>query len=402
MKRKIQIHFIFICLIIFSINNTASSQDSSEAVSGIAMAKLMADSEMQHFPECSLVDGKKESWNYTSGLVSLAMIKMWEQTGDKKYYDYAKGYADKFITSDGEIRGYKKSDFNVDKINSGKFIFTLLEQTNNQKYKKAIYILRNQLKDHPRTSEGGFWHKQRYPSQMWLDGLYMEAPFYAQFAQVFNEPKAFDDVVNQFIVANKYTFNPESGLNYHAWDESKKQKWADPVTGCSKHFWGRAMGWYAMALVDVLDFIPTDHPKREEIIKILNQVASGIKKHQDVKSGVWYQVLDLSERKGNYLESSASSMFVYTLLKASRLNYIDKKFVEVAQRGYRGILKEFIQKNENNTISLTRTCAVAGLGGDPYRSGDFDYYINEKIRDNDPKGVGPFIMASLEYEKINH
>ncbi|MDX9882571.1 MAG: glycoside hydrolase family 88 protein [Prolixibacteraceae bacterium] len=367
---------------------------------GLQMAIRMADSEMVFFPECSTVDfDPKGKWNYTGGLVAMSMMELWKETGELKYYEYAKGYANQYISEEGEIFSYKKSDFNIDKVNSGKFLFDLYENTKDKRYKKAIYILRDQLKDHPRTSEGGFWHKLRYPHQMWLDGLYMGAPFYARFAREFNEPEAFNDAINQFALVHKYTFDAVVGLNYHGWDESREQPWANPETGCSPNFWGRAMGWYAMALVDVLDFIPEDHPGRNAILKILEEVAAGIEKYQDKESGLWYQVLDKGNLEGNYPEASVSAMFVYSLLKAARLQYIDKKYRAVAEKGYDGILKNFIKENPDGTISLTTVCAVAGLGGDPYRDGSYEYYISEPVRDNDPKGVGPFILASLEMNK---
>ncbi|MBN2774575.1 MAG: glycoside hydrolase family 88 protein, partial [Prolixibacteraceae bacterium] len=296
----------------------------------------MADSEMALFPDCSTVDfDPAGKWNYTPGLIATAMVELWKQTGEEKYYGYVKSYADKFIYENGQIAGYKKSDFNIDKINSGKFLFDLLKVTGDKKYEKAIFVLRDQLKDQPRTSEGGFWHKKRYTNQMWLDGLYMGAPFYARFAKEY-EPEDFDDVINQFLIVHKHTYNEKAGLNYHGWDESREQKWADPETGCSPHFWGRAMGWYAMALVDVLDYIPEEHQGRAELLKILNQVASGIKKYQDKKTGLWYQVLNLPDREGNYLESSVSSMFVYAISKAVRMGYIGKDYGAVAQNGYNG------------------------------------------------------------------
>ena len=285
-------------------------------------------------------------------------------------------------------------------LNSGKFIFDLYDKTKDDRYMKAIHLLRKQLKEQPRTKEGGFWHKQRYPNQMWLDGLYMGAPFYAQCAVRLNQPGAFDDILDQFIVVHKHTYDPTTGLNYHGWDESKEQKWADPKTGCSPNFWGRAEGWYAMALVDVLDFFPQNHVGRSKLIEILNQVVSGIKKYQDPATGLWFQVLDQGNREGNYLEATGSSMFTYALLKAVRKGYISKEYKEIALKGYEGIVKKLIQENPDGTISLTQCCSVAGLGGTPYRSGTFYYYVHEPVRDNDPKGVGPFIMASIEIEKM--
>ncbi len=384
-------------LIVFQ---TSFAQNHQNPIKGLEMASRMADSEIKHFPEPWSVDfNPKPVWNYTQGLIADAMIQVWKVTGNLSYYNYAKAYADKMIDSTGIILGYKSEEYNIDCVNSGKFLFDLYEKTKDQRYLKAINHMRDQLRTQPRTSEGGFWHKQRYPNQMWLDGLYMGAPFLAKYALETDDALLFDDVINQFVTIHKHTYNAKTGLNYHGWDESKQQKWADPVNGCSPNFWGRAMGWYAMALVDVLDYMPIDHPGRIKILQILNQVATGIKNCQDKKTGLWFQVLDQGVRKGNYLEATASSMFTYTLLKATRKNYINKDYHSVAVRAYNGLLNNFIQNNSDGTISLTKCCAVAGLGGTPYRDGSFEYYIKELVRADDPKGVGPFVMASLEYSK---
>jgi unsaturated rhamnogalacturonyl hydrolase len=381
----------------FILSLSGFAQSQKRPIGGLEMAVKMADSEIKHFPEPWTIDfNPKPVWNYTQGLIAHAMILLWKENGNETYYNYAKLYADKMIDANGDISGYQLKDYNIDAVNSGKFLFYIYEKTNDERYLKAINHLRDQLKTQPRTSEGGFWHKQRYPNQMWLDGLYMGSPFLAQYASWARDSKIYDDVVNQFIVVNKHTYNSKIGLNYHAWDESKQQKWADPETGCSPNFWGRAMGWYAMALVDVLDYIPLDHPNRPKLIEILNQVADGIKKYQDLKTGLWYQVLDQGNRKGNYLEATGSSMFTYTLLKATRKGYISKDYKAVAIKAYNGIIKNFIQKNGDGTISLTKCCAVAGLGGSPYRDGTFEYYIKEPVRADDAKGVGPIIMACLE------
>ena len=367
------------------------------AAKGLEMAVKMAESEIKHFPDILGVDyNKKPSWNYTPGLIAQAMLEVHAVTGNPAFYDYGRSYADKMIGPDGTIQGYNPEEYNLDRLNSGKFLFDLYKDTREERYKIALFHLREQLRTHPRTSEGGFWHKKIYTHQMWLDGLYMGAPFYARFARDFNEPEAFDDIIDQFIIIDKHTRDAVSGLNYHGWDESRTQKWANPETGCSPHFWGRAMGWYAMALVDVLDYLPEDHPRRTEIVRILNEVAEGIKKYQDKKSGLWYQLLDQGSRKGNYLEATASSMFANALLKGVRKGYLPLKYRKTGIKGYQGILKNLIREENDGTISLTRCCAVAGLGGNPYRDGSYEYYIGEPVRDNDPKGVGPFLFASLE------
>lgn len=363
----------------------------------------MTESEMIRCPESWQLDFQPQlKWDYCHGLELQAMLDVYDAYGDTKIYDYALAYADTMIQADGRIKTYKLHEYNIDRLNSGKFLFRLYEQSKDQKIKRAIDLLRSQLDTHPRNEDGGFWHKKIYPNQMWLDGVYMASPFYAEYAFRNNRPHDYADVVNQFITSARHTYDPKNGLYRHACDVSRKQRWSDPVTGQSAHAWGRAMGWYAMAFVDALDFIPKHEVGRDSMLVILNNIATQVKKLQDPKTGLWYQVLDKSGEKGNYLESSCSTMFVYALFKAVRRGYIDKSYLDVALKGYKGILDNFIEVDKDGLVTLTRACAVAGLGGEKnYRSGDYTYYINETIRSNDPKAVGPFIMASLEYERLN-
>ncbi|MDZ7332319.1 MAG: glycoside hydrolase family 88 protein [candidate division KSB1 bacterium] len=361
----------------------------------------MADSEMKRNPEPWMIDFRETpKWEYTQGLVLKAILQVWQATGEEKYFQYVRAYYNQFIDSSGNILTYRLDEYNIDRINPGKPLFLLYEKTRDEKFKRAILLLREQMRTHPRTSEGGFWHKKIYPHQMWLDGIYMASPFLAEFAQKFDEPELLDDVVNQIVLMERHARDENTGLLYHGWDESRLQRWADPVTGRSPNFWGRAMGWYAMALVDVLDFLPDNHPRRAEVLAILNRLASAIAKYQDPKTGVWYQVVDQMGRSGNYLESSASCMFVYALLKGIRNGYLDRSFESNAQRGYNGIIQQFITVDPDGTANIHQVCSVAGLGGSPYRDGSFEYYISEPIRSNDPKAVGPFILASLEYEAL--
>ena len=309
------------------------------------------------------------------------------------------------VNEDGSIKTYKLKDYNLDRVNSGKFLFRIYDKTQNPKYKKALDLLRSQLDTQPRNDDGGFWHKKIYPNQMWLDGLYMGTPFYAEYTHRYvTDPEAqaaaYDDILNQILLVAKHTYDPANGLYRHACDISRQMFWADPVTGQSKHCWGRALGWYAMAIVDDLEFIPAEQPRRDEAVAIFNNIAEQLKKYQDAETGLWYQVIDRSGDEGNYVESSCSAMFIYSLLKGVRLGLIDPSYLEVAQKGYQGYLKHFIEKGEDGLLNITQACAVAGLGGKENRSGDYEYYINEKIRANDPKAVGPFIMAILEMEKV--
>lgn len=377
------------------------AQSAVRVPSTAPMSVRMADSDMIRNPKAWMIDfAKTPKWNYTPGLVCSAIQQVWKKTGDEKYYNYIKTYADEMINEDGTIKTYKPQEYNIDKVNPGKFLFGLYKHTGDEKYAKAIKLMRDQMRTHPRTSEGGFWHKKIYPHQMWLDGLYMGSPFLVQYAQVFNEPALYDDVALQIELIDKHTYDEKIGLYYHGWDESKEQKWADKKTGRSPHVWGRAMGWYAMALVDVLDFFPKDHPKYNFILSNVEKMAKSVVRYQDKATGLWYQVVDQGNRKGNYLEGSASSMFAYFLLKAADKGYINKEYLDNGIKAYKGILDNLIKVDDNGLVSITQVCGVAGLGGNPYRDGSYEYYVNEIIRDNDPKAVGPFIMASLLYEEL--
>ncbi len=358
----------------------------------------MADSEMKR-AEITL-----KKWGaYDSGVVLKGIEQVWRQTKDQKYFDYIKKNLDEYVEEDGNIKTYELDEYNIDQVNNGKLLLMLFNETGEEKYKKAAYLQREQLKTHPRTSEGGFWHKQIYPHQMWLDGIFMGSPFYAEFAKIFNEPEIFDDVAHQVTLIAKYTRDSKTGLFYHGWDESKEQKWANPETGCSPNFWGRAIGWYAVAIIDILDFFPENHRQRKDIVKIFQELIEAVIKVQDEKTGLWHQVIDQGGREGNYHEASASSMFVYAIAKGVRNGYLEHKHLEAAKKGFDGIIRNLIKIDDQGLVDLTQGCSVAGLGKTsptaPYRDGSFEYYISEPVVTNDPKAVGAFILASNEIEK---
>ena len=337
-------------------------------------------------------------WTYETGVFLEGISHVWKRTGNADYFNYIQRCMDSFVEEDGTIKTYKLADYNIDNVRTGTQLLLLYKVTGKKKYYLASATLRKQLKEHPRTKGGSFWHKKIYPNQVWLDGLYMGMPFYAEWASTFNEPEAFDDIANQFIDIEKVARDAKTGLIYHGWDESREMAWSDKATGNSPNFWGRAMGWYGMAIVDVLPNFPENHPQRKELLAILNRFATAIQNAQDQKSGLWYQVLDKPNGEGNYLEASASSMFVYALGKAVRLGYLPSKFEAVVKKAYKGIQKEFLETDTNGFLHLNGTVSVAGLGGKPYRDGSYAYYLSEKVIQDDPKGMGAFIMASNEME----
>jgi unsaturated rhamnogalacturonyl hydrolase len=335
-------------------------------------------------------------WDYVAGVVLLGIHRVGERTGDQRFAHYVKRNIDRFVQPDGTIATYDVEEFTLDQINEGKLLFPLYRHTGDVRYRMAADRLREQLRRHPRTKEGGFWHKKTYPHQMWLDGLYMAAPFFAQYARDFDEPAAFDDVTRQLLLMARHARDPRTGLLYHGWDESRAESWADPETGLSPAFWGRAMGWYAMALVDVLDFLPAAHRDRPELVRVLQDVARAVRGVQDPVSGLWYDVLDQPNRAGNYHEASASSMFVYALAKGARRGWLADDFRDVASRGFDGIVRDLITVDREGLVSLHQVVSVSGLGGKQKRSGTFAYYISEPVVSNDPKGVGAFILAAAE------
>lgn len=380
-------------LIFLSLNCSGKKKETSEKPYYVRMA----DSEMKRYPESWMIDfSKKIKWNYTHGLEMQAFLQVAEKTGDEKYYRYAESYADTMVNEDGTIKTYKLENYNIDHINPGKILFPIYKKTGNDKYLKALRLLRSQMDTHPRISNGGFWHKKIYPNQVWLDGLYMACPFLSEYGKTFDEPALFDEVILQLTTAYDDLLDNETGLLYHGWDESREQRWADPVTGRSPNFWSRSIGWYMMAIVDALDFMPNDYRKKDDIIKILQQLAPAVEKYRDPTTGMWYQVTDMGDREGNYLESSGSAMFIYAWVKGAQKGYLPIEFLEKGQMAYDQFIKQFVRENEDGTISVTNVCSVSGLGGEKrYRDGSFEYYISEPIRDDDPKAVGPFMMLSI-------
>jgi unsaturated rhamnogalacturonyl hydrolase len=325
------------------------------------------------------------------------MDAVWFNTADPRYFNYIKSSVDHFVGPDGSIATWKPEEFQQDNILLGRQLLLLYATAPNPRYAKAANLLYDNLMHMPRTPSGGFWHKQRYPNQMWLDGLYMAEPFYAEYASTFHHPEAFADITHQFVLLDQHARDPKTGLLYHGWDESKQERWADKQTGLSSQFWARAMGWHMMALVDTLSYYPKDDPGRKQLIALLERDAEAVARFQDKDSGLWYQVLDKAGEKGNFLESSASSMFVYALARGVRQGYLPQRYLANAERGYKGILSHFIQ-TVGEDVSLTGTVKGAGLGGDPYRDGTYAYYIGEKVITNDPKGVGAFLLASAEMD----
>ena len=376
-------------------------------------------SEMKRVPQSYMLDfAKKPRWSYVMGIELEAMLDTYLKYGGDDIRKYCQLYTDTMINTKGEIRTYKLEDYNLDQIRTGHFVARMYEKYPEAKNLAAMKTLMKQLDKQPRTKEGVYWHKAIYAYQVWLDGIFMGLPYRCLTARMLLKPKKaqriYDDAVNQISKTYERTLDPKTGLNRHAWDETHEMFWADKETGLSQHCWGRAQGWYTMALIELLDAMPEDYERRGEVIELLRKDLDAVIKWQDKETGLWYQVMDQPGRKGNYLESTCSSMFAYVLMKATNKGYLGDKYFLAGKKAYQGILKNFIRVNADKTISLTNCCAVAGLGPgmseavkkaapnvkeNKRRDGSYDYYLSEPVRDNDAKGVGPFIWASLEYEK---
>jgi unsaturated rhamnogalacturonyl hydrolase len=384
---------IKIIAIAFSLSNAVVSQEKP-------LSQQVAATVLKIWPDTTPI-GSQTKWSYDMGVVLKGFEGIWMNTGDISYFNSIQKKIDYFVKDDGSIKNYELDEYNLDHVNNGKLVLLLYRVLGKEKYKKAADQLRSQLKTHPRTKEGGFWHKKIYTNQMWLDGLYMGSPFYAEYAMLF-EPAAFDDIANQFTWMEKHARDAKTGLLYHAWDESKEQKWANKETGASPLFWARAMGWYADAIVDALDYFPADHPKRQSLIDILSGLVNAIEKQQDKTTGLWYDIMNYSGpgKEKNYFEASASCQFTYAIAKGVRKGYLPAAKLAIAKRSYAGIVKRFI-KVENGQTNLYGTVKVSGLGGNPYRDGSFEYYMSEPVIVNDPKGVGAFLLASTEMEKLS-
>lgn len=328
-------------------------------------------------------------WHYHQGVFLYGMQKVYEKTGNKDYYDYIKGYVDHLIDEEGNL--YFARD-ELDSIQAGILLFPIYEDTKERRYKIAADKLRSLYNTLNRTTEGGFWHKDKYPYQIWMDGLFMGGPFALLYAKHFDEPELVDMVMYQYSLMEKHLRDEKTGLFYHAWDEKKQQPWADSETGLSPEFWGRSTGWFGAAAIDILDLLPEDTKGREDLLKALIGYIDGIIKFQDEKTGLWYEVVDKGDREDNWLESSCTSLFVYTIAAAVERGYVGKEYLQYAVKGYNGLVEHMVEMDDE-TWKHTGICIGTSAG-------TYDYYVGRPTSENDLHGVGAFIMACMELEKV--
>jgi unsaturated rhamnogalacturonyl hydrolase len=374
------------------------SQNQPAGDSTLRLARIIGDSFLRRHPGNVTYDSVSPNrrWNYEQGLILDAFIRLWKRTGDTGYFNFVKQNLDHYITPDGSIESYHKNDYSLDNIEPGCALLAVYDTTRDEKYRRAAALLLRQLVEQPRTNNGGFWHKNIYPHQMWLDGLYMAEPFYAGSLRRFGGEAKFGDITAQFLEMYAHAHDPKTGLLWHGWDERREQKWADRTTGCSSQFWARAIGWYLMGLIDVLDDFPAGRPERNKMVSIVQQLASAVMNYRDTTTNLWYQVVDRGPGGGNYLETSASAMFSYAFAKGARKGYLTHRFRHAAEETFHGLLTYAIRTDNDGSTNIFGTCRSAGLGGDPYRDGSFGYYVAEPLRTNDLKGIGAVLFAAIE------
>lgn len=346
-----------------------------------------------------------DRWNYEYGFFLNATFVRWQETKNERYLTYIKQWVDRFVDENGKLDTiqYRPEEYKLDDILPGRLLLSLYDLTKEDRYKNAADQLKEQLRTQPKTSEGGYWHKLVYPSQMWLDGIYMADVFSLQYANTFNEPALVEEAVHQIKLISKYTTDPVTGLMYHGWDESKNKVWADSIKGTSPEFWGRAVGWYMMALVEALEYIPANHPEREALVGLFQKLSASVKNYQDTTNKLWYQVLDKGKQEGNWIETSCSAMFTYAFAKGHRLGLLDDTFLKSAEDAYQALLNDYVVFDNQGILYLNRTVKIGTLNPKTSK-GDFEYYISTECRINDYKGLAALLYASLEFDKVktNH
>jgi len=343
-------------------------------------------------------DNVPPNWNYIDGCMMVALLSMSDITGDPRYADFAESFIDAFVMEDGTIRTFDSQKHSLDDINEGRVLFRLYEKTGKNKYRLAADRLMAALREQPRTADGNFWHKAIYPNQVWLDGLYMGQVFYVLYEKHFGTGN-YTDTLSQFQQVRAHMHDPKTGLYYHGYDQTRKAFWADPVTGCSRSFWLRAIGWFTIALVDILEELP-EGPDKDTLTGIYRELMESLVHYADPETGMYYQVVDQAGREGNYLETSGSSMIAYAMLKGARLGILSEDYADRGAKTFDGIVNKYLSFS-GDTLNLGGICLVAGLGpeNNRRRDGTYEYYISEPIVENDAKGVAPFLLCYTEIKR---
>jgi unsaturated rhamnogalacturonyl hydrolase len=333
----------------------------------------------------------KPAWNYEDGCVWKGALDLARATSLRGFSDFVYREVSARVADDGTIAGFTPDEFNIDNVNPGVVLLELHAQTGEARLQRAAHRQLAQLGAHPRTHSGGFWHKRIYPHQIWLDGLYMAQPLRSAQARLAGDAAIAADVAAQFAHVHRALRDPVSGLLYHGWDESRRERWSDPATGCSPNFWARALGWYAMALIDCIEQLGDAFTAEQRMLSgHLGALAAALRRVQ-TQGRMWLQLPALADAAGNYEETSATLMIAYALMKAARLGVLDADAGRDGEAALRACIDRHLDAERLGAI-----CGVAGLGNQPYRDGSVAYYLSEPIVANDPKGVAALMMALAE------
>ncbi|MNX12374.1 Unsaturated rhamnogalacturonyl hydrolase YteR [compost metagenome] len=399
MKYKKTVLLLFLLFNVFAIAQNQAEAENNVIPYDLKWSERTALSILSKYPNAWQLDGNdKPKWDYKMGFVLSGLEKLYQKTNNKKYLNYIKEYVDGMIDSTGNIKKYDIKEYNIDCLNPGKLLFNLYDITKDSRYLQIIGKLRNQLESQPRTPSGGFWHKQIYPNQMWIDGLYMAEPFYAQFTVKYEKGKSLNDIAKQFELVQNHIVDKKTGLVYQAWDESKEIAWADKETGTSPTIWGRGIGWYMVALVETLDYFPKSHPKHKVLVGYLNQIAKNVNQFKS-ENGLWYQVADKPELYGNYVEPSASGMIIYAFAKGANKGYLASSYKTAAKNSFDSFVKEFVKVDKKGEVNVLNVSSNVGLGGKPFRDGTNNYYLSSKTKENGAIGLGAFLLSAIELDK---
>jgi unsaturated rhamnogalacturonyl hydrolase len=390
-----RINFLVFLLALSSCSSQA--QDQKKKQPDQKWSIKMANSVISRSDSLIYYVDRNPKWAYDVAFLGMAVDKLGNK--DIRYSKYMETWVDHFVKQDGSVIDYNIEEYNLDRIFPGRNVITVYKRNHDARYKIALDNFIEQLKSQPKTKSGGYWHKNIYPWQMWLDGIFMASTYMAQYAKEFDSPGWFDVACTQTRMIYDKTLDAKSGLLMHAWDESRTQKWCDPLTGKSHYPWSRATGWYILAIEDILEYLPENHPDRADLISILQKTCEALLKVRDPKTGLWFQVLNEGGRDENYIEGSGSAMYTYAFARGAHKGYLDAKFLAIAEKAFDGIIKELITVDEKGLLTMHNICGGCGLGGNPYRDGSYEYYVREKRVDNDTKGVAPFIMAAIELNR---
>jgi unsaturated rhamnogalacturonyl hydrolase len=388
---------ILLLIMFYLFASDSQAQDHNKNQIGQKWSVKMANSVITRSDSLIYLLDRNPKWAYDVAFLGMAIDRLGNI--NPVYSKFMEDWVNHFVMADGSILDYNSAEYNLDKIFPGRIVIALFEKYHDIKYKIVLDSLIRQLKSHPKTNSGGYWHKKIYPWQMWLDGIFMGSTFMAQYAGYFNAPEWFDVATAQTKMIYEKTVDSQSGLIMHAWDESHSQKWCDPETGKSHYPWSRATGWYIMAIEDILEYLPANHPDRDSLILILRNTCDALLKVRDIKTGLWFQVLNQVGREGNYPEGSGSAMYIYAFARGAHQGYLDQKYLDIANSAFDDLIKKLISVDSSGLVTMHNICGGCGLGGNPYRDGSYRYYINEKQVDNDPKGLAPFILAAIELDR---